>query len=79
LPSSPASSVFLCLVVLSLPSVLFSSPAFVAEDPKKKNLLMFQKCGRFTDSPQIESLHRLDRGHQRVNHETHYVASCTAE
>ena len=71
LPSSPASSVFLCLVLLSLPGVPFSSPAFAAEDPKKKNLLMLQTCERFIDSPQSESLHRLDRGEQRINYETH--------
>ena len=49
LPSSPASSVFWCLVLLSLLGVPFSSAAFAVEDPKKKNLFMVQKCGRLTE------------------------------
>lgn len=47
LPSC-ASSVFLCLVLAPLSGVPFSSPAFGAEEPKKKNLLIFQKCGTLT-------------------------------
>ena len=73
-PSSPVSSVFVCLVLLSLPGVPFSSPAFAVEDPKKKNLFMFQTCGRFIDSPQIESLHRWIVVSKRINYETHLVA-----
>ena len=70
LPSSPRCSVFLCLVLLSLPGVPFSSAAFAVEDPKKKNLVTFQKCGRFTDFPEVEFLHGLDLGQQRVNYGT---------